>query len=81
MNKKRPVGSCSLLAAQHGPSPEVVAAMFGVPVAGVREAYARNAKQLQDMAEQSTRTGRKVRGFTGEQLSRMATSAAQKAIQ
>lgn len=72
---------CSLLAAQHGPSPAVVAAMFGVSETGVREAYARNAKQLRGMAEKAIQTGQKVRGFTGEQLKRMAESAAQKATQ
>ena len=72
---------CSLLAAQHGPSPAVVAAMFGCTEASVREAYARNAKQLLGMAEQANRMGRKLRGYTGEQLQRMSESAAQKATQ
>lgn len=68
-------------AAQSGPSPGAVAAMFGVPIENVRAAYRRNAEQLREMARKATASGCKVRGYTGEQLQRLAKSAAQKASQ
>lgn len=72
-------GACAPFAAQSGPSPAAVAAMFGCTEASVRAAYRRNAEQLREMAAKATLSGRKYRGFTGAELSRMAESAAQKA--
>ena len=62
-----------------GPSPSVVASMFGVPVERVRQQYARNARQLRDMASKALATGKPCRGYSAGDLNRLAMSAEQKA--
>jgi hypothetical protein len=54
------------------PTVEQVAARFGASVERVRESYRANAVQLTNMAAKAERTGRKVNGYTAEQLRAMS---------
>jgi len=58
-----------------GPSPSVVAAMFGTTVDRVRAQYRRNAAQLAEMADKATATGKPVNGYSAESLRKLAASA------
>lgn len=67
--------------AVRGPSPSVVAAMFGCPVENVRAQYRKNAAQLEAMASEAEKSGKKVNGYTAGDLRRLAKSALEKANQ
>jgi hypothetical protein len=53
-------------------SADVVAERFGCAPAQARRQYARNAEQLRGMCERALETGRKVNGYTADELARMA---------
>lgn len=49
-------------------TPEQVAQMFKVPVANVKVQYAANAETLKKMYDKAVATGKKVSGYTADQL-------------
>lgn len=76
---KRDASFSDPFSAIRGPSPTVVAAMFGVPAERVRAQYLRNAEQLSAMAAKAESTGKLVNGYTAESLRLHAASAKAKA--
>jgi len=52
-----------------------IAQILGASESAVRRQYAKNAEQLRDMAEQARGTGRKVNGYSAEELDRRAANA------
>lgn len=62
------------------PSAYAVAALFGVPVENVRAQYRRNAAQLRSMEAKARASGRRVRGYSAEELASLARNAEDKAI-
>ena len=50
------------------PTPADIARVFGVPEANVRRQFARNVASLRGDLTQAEKTGRKVRGYTAEQI-------------
>lgn len=52
----------------NAPTPQRVAAMFGCTVERVAQQYARNALQLAAMASEADVSGRRVNGYTAEEL-------------
>ena len=77
--KNRDASFSDPFSAIRGPSPTVVAAMFGVPAERVRTQYLRNAAQLEAMAAKSESIGRPVNGYSAENLRKLAASAKAKA--
>lgn len=67
--------------AVRGPSPSVVAKMFGANVENVRAQYRKNAAQLESMADEAEKSGKKVNGYAAGDLRRLAKSALEKANQ
>ena len=61
------------------PTTAQIAKLFGCSEQQVRDQFHANAAQLTRLADKSKRTGRKVNGYTAEQLSRHAAFAANKA--
>jgi hypothetical protein len=49
-------------------SPRLVAKLFGCTEAQARAQYAANAEQLASLATKAERSGKKVNGYTAEQL-------------
>lgn len=62
------------------PTPEQVAKMFGVSVERIKEQYLANAQGLEKMYNKAITTGKKVNGYTAEQLKSMTAQYYQKAI-
>ena len=58
------------------PTIEQVATRFGASVERVRENYRANASELAGMAEKAERIGRKVNGYTADQLRAMSAKMA-----
>jgi hypothetical protein len=55
---------------------EQIAQRFGCTVAQVKAQHRRNAEGLLGMADKAARTGKRVNGYTAEQLQRMAERSA-----
>lgn len=58
-----------------GPSPSVVAEMFGTSVDRVRQQYRTNSAQLRKMANKAASTGKPINGYSAESLFKLAESA------
>lgn len=58
---------------------EQTAAMLGVTVEQIRAGHARNLPQLQAMLAKAEKTGRKVNGYTAEQLRERVAECAKRA--
>ena len=61
------------------PSAYAVAAMFGVPVESVRKQYRKNAVQLRSLEAKARLSGKRVRGYTADELAGLAQNAEDKA--
>lgn len=55
------------------------ASFFGVSVERIKQQYAENAKQLEQMYNKAVATGKKVNGFTAEYLKAKVTEYKHKA--
>ena len=60
------------------PNPAQIAGLLGCTEAQIRAQFAQNAKQLAAMADKAKTTGRKVNGYTAEELRSSADEAASK---
>lgn len=58
---------------------EATAKIFNVPVERIKEQYLANANGLQKMYEKAIKTGKKVNGYTADQLKNMASAYFKKA--
>jgi len=61
-------------------TPEQAAKMFGVSVERIKEQYAYNAEGLEQMHKKAVSTGKKVNGYTADQLEKMTAEYYKKAI-
>ena len=53
-------------------TPEQIAQMFNVPVQNVKDHLKENGKQLRSMEAKAKSTGKKVNGYTANQLNTLA---------
>lgn len=60
------------------PTAPTVARLFRCTVEQVKSQYARNAAQLRRMADKAAASGRKVNGYTAEQLAAHAARASER---
>jgi len=61
-------------------TPEQVAKMLGVSLERIKEQYLSNAQGLEKMYNKAVATGKKVNGYTADQLDKMAADFYQRAI-
>lgn len=61
-------------------TPEQAAKMFGVSIERIKEQYLANAQGLEKMYNKAIATGKKVNGYTAEQLEAITAEYYQKAI-
>jgi hypothetical protein len=61
-------------------TPEQSAKMFGVSIERIKEQYLANAQGLEKMYLKAVSTGKKVNGYTAEQLDKMTAEYYKKAI-
>lgn len=54
---------------------KTVASILGVSDSAIRRQYAKNAAQLRGMAEKALATGRKVNGYSADELNLRAANA------
>jgi hypothetical protein len=59
---------------------EQIAAKFGCTAEQVKAQHAKNAKELEGMAEKASRTGRKVNNYTEAQLRQLAEQSRQRSL-
>lgn len=65
----------SMNTASNQPSPLQISSLFGCDEGQVRAQFAKNAKQLGDMAKTAKRIGKKVNGYTANALDTLASNA------
>lgn len=65
---------------KHLQTPSQIAQFFGVSVERLKEQYLENAKGLEQMHKKAVSTGKKVSGYTAEQLEKMTTDFYKRAI-
>jgi hypothetical protein len=61
-------------------TPEEAAKMFGVSIERIKEQYLANAQGLEKMHQKAVLTGKKVNGYTAEQLEKLTADYYQRAI-
>ena len=61
-------------------TPEMIAKVMGCTVEQLTSQYAKNAAQLAVMLHKAVTTGRKVNGYTAEQLRELHTKAQKRAF-